>query len=285
MHSIENALALWNEQMERMQFTWTVARTEHAGQLTAMVSTRCNSAPRFTVINSGNRVLAVTLIDNTGSQTTETDVLFNTANPFQLLPRHGLYDCVTARLFDHSPHRVARTRACPRARSSRRTRANGRRDHERAHQRPCFTLSSPTTLPVWSRSMARHPNPPAPTGNCQLLQTLHSRQCGHGRQGHDRRLHHYGDYDQEGHHPRDWSIVGRDRCFRRAPESGARVARRHRRAYFRSNDDWRTDQEQEIIATRSGHRPMTSNRPSWPISLLAVTPPLFPESGAGPALH
>ena len=30
----------------------------------------------------GQSVLAITLIDNTGSETNETDVLFNTANPF-----------------------------------------------------------------------------------------------------------------------------------------------------------------------------------------------------------
>ena len=29
---VENALALWNEQMDRMQFSWTVAGTEHPGE-------------------------------------------------------------------------------------------------------------------------------------------------------------------------------------------------------------------------------------------------------------
>src|SRR4029453_389749 len=101
--SIENALALWNEQLGGSQFTWTVA----APSAPVAFGDRINSMQMSSKVYGdkfGNNVLAVTLTDNAGSQTTETDVLFNTANPFNSY-RNTAYTAGTEGYFDI--HRIA----------------------------------------------------------------------------------------------------------------------------------------------------------------------------------
>ena len=78
---VENAIALWNEQMDRMQFSWTVAGT---GTPTS-AGDGVNSIQFSSTVYGdkfGNSVLAITLFDSTGDQMNEADVLFNTANSF-----------------------------------------------------------------------------------------------------------------------------------------------------------------------------------------------------------
>jgi hypothetical protein len=78
---VENALALWNEQMDRMQFS----STEAAPGTPAALGDGVNSIQFSSTVygdDFGKDVLAVTLGNSTGNQTDETDVLFNTANRF-----------------------------------------------------------------------------------------------------------------------------------------------------------------------------------------------------------
>jgi hypothetical protein len=75
--SVENAMALWNEQMAGMQFSWT----EAAPGTPAMEGDGINSMQFSSTVygdDFGKGVLAVTLIDAMGSANTETDILFNT---------------------------------------------------------------------------------------------------------------------------------------------------------------------------------------------------------------
>lgn len=77
----ENALALWNEQMANTQFTWTEA---DPGAPVAF-GDRVNSMQFDSKVYGdkfGSSVLAVTLTDNSGNSTQETDVIFNTATQF-----------------------------------------------------------------------------------------------------------------------------------------------------------------------------------------------------------
>ncbi|MEO5719156.1 MAG: hypothetical protein ABIR29_11355, partial [Chthoniobacterales bacterium] len=74
---VENALALWNEQMDRMQFSWTTAAPGTPAGMDGVNSMQFSD----TIYGDdfGSSTLAVTLIDWTGNQTSETDILFNTA--------------------------------------------------------------------------------------------------------------------------------------------------------------------------------------------------------------
>jgi Matrixin len=78
---VENALALWNEQLAGTQFTWTMAAPDTA----ASEGDGVNSMQFASTIygdDFGDSTLAITLINYTGSQITESDVLFNTAFRF-----------------------------------------------------------------------------------------------------------------------------------------------------------------------------------------------------------
>lgn len=78
---VENALELWNEQLGGIQFAWTVA----AAGTSAGMNDGVNSMQLASTIYGdkfGGSTLAITLINARGSQTTETDVLFNTAFRF-----------------------------------------------------------------------------------------------------------------------------------------------------------------------------------------------------------
>lgn len=78
---VENALALWNEQMDRTQFTWTEAPPGTAASSGDGVNSIQFSNKVFGD-DFGDNVLAVALTDASGNRTTESDVLFNTANRF-----------------------------------------------------------------------------------------------------------------------------------------------------------------------------------------------------------
>jgi len=85
---VENAMALWNEQMADSQFTWTEAPPGTA----ASEGDGVNSMQFASTIYGekfGPSTLAITLMDYTGSQTTEADVLFNTA--FRFNSYRGVY--------------------------------------------------------------------------------------------------------------------------------------------------------------------------------------------------
>jgi hypothetical protein len=79
--SIENAMALWNEQIAGTQFTWT----EAAPPTPTAEGDGINSIQFSDTIygdDFGKDVLAVTMIDASGAANVETDILFNTANRF-----------------------------------------------------------------------------------------------------------------------------------------------------------------------------------------------------------
>ena len=78
---VENALQLWNEQMAGMQFSWTEAPPGTAAAFDDGVNSMQLSSTVYGD-SFGASVLAVTLIHNVGNRTTETDVLFNSANRF-----------------------------------------------------------------------------------------------------------------------------------------------------------------------------------------------------------
>jgi hypothetical protein len=72
----ENAFAIWNDQMNRLQVAWTVAppgtpAQEHDG-ITSIEFSNTIYGDHF-----GNSTLAVTLVDSNGSEMTEADVIFN----------------------------------------------------------------------------------------------------------------------------------------------------------------------------------------------------------------
>ena len=78
---VQNALELWNEQMNSMQFSWTMAAPGTA----ASQGDGVNSMQFSDTIygdDFDSSTLAVSLIHSVGSQTVETDVLFNTAYRF-----------------------------------------------------------------------------------------------------------------------------------------------------------------------------------------------------------
>src|SRR4051812_34969089 len=85
---VENAMALWNEQIAAVEFTHTEAPPGTA----ASEGDGVNSMQFASTIYGekfGASTLAITLIDATGSQINETDVLFNTA--FRFNSFRGVY--------------------------------------------------------------------------------------------------------------------------------------------------------------------------------------------------
>jgi hypothetical protein len=100
---VENALALWNEQMDRMQFSWTVAGTgtptSEGDGVNSIQFSSTVYGDKF-----GNSVLAITVFDSTGDEMNEADVLFNTAISFNSFRGTAYSNYVTSG-FDL--HRVA----------------------------------------------------------------------------------------------------------------------------------------------------------------------------------
>lgn len=99
---VANALALWNEQMDRTQFSWTIAPPNTPAGMDGVNSMQFSD----TVYGDdfGNTTLAVTLIDRNGNSTTETDVLYNTAyrwNSYRAI--YAIFDGISY----YDLHRVA----------------------------------------------------------------------------------------------------------------------------------------------------------------------------------
>ena len=78
---VENALQLWNEQMDGMQFSWTEAAPGTATARGDGVNSIQFSAKVFGD-DFGKNVVAVTVFDSVDSRMTEADILFNTAYAF-----------------------------------------------------------------------------------------------------------------------------------------------------------------------------------------------------------
>jgi hypothetical protein len=100
---IENALALWNEQLGGTQFTWTVAAPGTA----ASEGDGVNSMQFAKTIygdDFGDSTLAITLINYSGSQIDESDVLFNTA--FRFNSYRGVY-AIFGGISYYDLHRIA----------------------------------------------------------------------------------------------------------------------------------------------------------------------------------
>ncbi|MGI8481719.1 MAG: matrixin family metalloprotease [Chthoniobacterales bacterium] len=78
---VENAMALWNEQMLNAQFFWREAdpnpSVPYGGAKDGNGTTEISFQTFIYGEGFGSRTLAVTLVDNSGSQMTECDVLFN----------------------------------------------------------------------------------------------------------------------------------------------------------------------------------------------------------------
>ena len=258
-----------------MQFSWTVAGTgTPASEGDGVNSIQFSS----TVYGDkfGPSVLAITLIDSTGDEMNETDVLFNTANSFNSfrgtaysnyvtsgfdLHRIALHELGHVLGLDHPDEHGQTVDAIMNANISDLLHSPARR---RCRRR--FSLWRATECASADRQRAD-------------LADLHSRQRGHGRQRHDRRLHYRREHDEKGHHPRDWAVVGRKRRRRCARQSDARTSRQHRRACF-SRMTIGGPTRNRKSSPPIWPRPMTSNPPSLLISLLAVTPQSFPGSGA-----
>ncbi len=78
---VENTLELWNEQMDRTQFSWTEAAPGTATASGDGVNSIQFSATVFGD-SFGKNVVAVTVFDAIGDRMTEADVIFNTAFKF-----------------------------------------------------------------------------------------------------------------------------------------------------------------------------------------------------------
>ena len=100
---VENALALWNEQIADAQFAWTTAppgtSASYGDGVNSMQFSSTIYGDKF-----GASILAITLINSTGNRINETDVLFNTANKFNSY-RGTVYQAGTVGYFDL--HRIA----------------------------------------------------------------------------------------------------------------------------------------------------------------------------------
>jgi hypothetical protein len=108
--SIENAVALWNEQLANFKINVTEFPVGTPAQFgdTDASGNRINTVTQSTTVygdSFGSSTLAVTLIDNVGNGTIETDIIFNTSNPFDSY--RGQRRFVNGALLGFDIHRIA----------------------------------------------------------------------------------------------------------------------------------------------------------------------------------
>ena len=258
---VENALALWNEQIAATQFTWTTAAPGTA----ASASDGVNSMQLASTIYGdkfGDSTLAIALINSSGGQTTESDVLFNTA--FRFNSYRGTYAIFNGiSYFDL--HRIAL--------------------HELGH---VLGLDHPdehgqTVVAIMNAFVSgisylqsddiqggvalygAPPNPPTPTGNGQIVQISTRGSVGTG----DNVM--IGGFIIEGTTTKKVIVRAIGPSLGGSGVAGALsnpLLELHdgTGAVLQTNDDWRATQEQEIIDTTV---PPTNNLESAIVANLA----------------
>lgn len=240
----ENAMALWNEQIAGTQFTWTVVPPGSPASMGNGVNNVLLSSKVYGD-NFGAGVLAVTLTNSSGSQTSETDVLFNNANAFNSY-RSTAYAAGAVGFFDM--HRIA-------------IHELGHvlgLDHPDDHGQTVDAImnSHITTLDCLQADdiagavslYSAPPNPPAPTGNGRLAQISTRGSVGTG----DNVM--IGGFIIPGTENKTVIVRAIGPSLGGVGVPGALqnpVLELHdgAGALIATNDDWRSDQEQEIIDT------------------------------------
>ncbi len=240
---VENALALWNEQMDGMQFSWTVAGTgTPASEGDGVNSIQFSS----TVYGDkfGQSVLAITLIDNTGNKTNETDVLFNTANPFNSFRGTAYANYVTGfDLHRIALHEIGHVLGL---------------DHPDEHGQTVDAIMNahisdldtlqPDDIAGAVSLYGAPPNAPPPTGNGQILQISTRGDVGTGENVM------IGGFIINGKTTKKVIVRAIGPSLGTSGITGALdnpTLELHDSsgALLQSNDDWRTDQVEEIIAS------------------------------------
>lgn len=241
---VENALALWNEQIAGTQFTYTEAPPGTA----ASQGDGINSMQFASTIYGdkfGASTLAITLINFSGSQTTETDVLFNTA--FRFNSYRGVYA-----IFDgisyFDLHRIA-------------VHELGHvlgLDHPDEHGQTVVAIMNSKVSEIFNLQTddiegavslyGAPPNPPTPTGNGQIVQISTRGSVGTG----DNVM--IGGFIIEGSATKKVIVRAIGPSLGASGVSGALpnpVLELHdgTGALLQANDNWRDTQEQEIIDT------------------------------------
>jgi len=241
---VENALALWNEQMDRMQFSWTVAGTgTPASEGDGVNSIQFSS----TVYGDkfGPSVLAITLTDSTGDEMNETDVLFNTANSFNSFRGTAYSNYVTSGFDLHriALHELGHVLGL---------------DHPDDHGQTVDAIMNANISDLYTIQpddvagavslYGAPPSAPSPTGNARTLQISTRGSVGTG----DNVM--IGGFIIDGSTTKKVIIRAIGPSLGASGVAGALsnpTLELHDStgASLQSNDDWRTNQEQEILAS------------------------------------
>jgi hypothetical protein len=243
--AVENALLLWNEQIAGTQFTWTVVPSGTGASMGDGVNSMQLSS---TVYGDkfGADVLATTVIGNVGGQTTETDVLFNKAQTVNSYYGAAFLSGVTGQIDIHrvALHELGHVLGL---------------DHpDENNQAVIAIMNAHISLldDLQADDIAggvalygAPPNPPAPTGNGRLGQISTRGSVGTG----DSVM--IGGFIIPGPATKTVLLRAIGPSLGKLGVSGALanpVLALHDEggAVIGTNDDWRSDQEQEILATK-----------------------------------
>ena len=241
---VENALALWNEQMDRMQFGWTVA----GAGTPASEGDGVNSIQFSSTVYGdkfGPSVLAITLTDSTGDEMNETDVLFNTANSFNSFRGTAYSNYVTSGFDLHriALHELGHVLGL---------------DHPDDHGQTVDAIMNANISDLYTIQpddvagavslYGAPPSAPSPTGNARTLQISTRGSVGTG----DNVM--IGGFIIDGSTTKKVIIRAIGPSLGASGVAGALsnpTLELHDStgASLQSNDDWRTNQEQEILAS------------------------------------